>query len=94
MTTKERATSKEPDSTRQLKAIFEQSLDMLSESESTATTTELKSRARRAALPLYLDPVNLQKRALDDAAKALATLWNISKPQRPRLPARALPCVR
>jgi hypothetical protein len=63
-----------PESTKYLKNIFEQSLVVLCEDKSSAAETHLQ----HASLPVYMDPVNLQKRALLEAAKALAALWNIS----------------
>lgn len=68
------------DSTVQLKTIYEQSLAILSEPKPPQTN---RLRARLASsVPLYIDPVSLQKRAVDDAAKALATLWGIPAPAR------------
>ena len=72
----------EADSTNQLKSIFDQSLAVLCEGKDTVKTGSQTERLRRRSLPLHVDPVNLQKRALDNAAKALATLWKISEPKR------------
>lgn len=77
--------SEESDATNQLKSIFDQSLAVLCEGKDTVMTGSQTERLRRRSLPLRLDAVNLQKRALDNAAKALATLWKISEPKRTRL---------
>ena len=53
-------------------------------------TNRKESRLGRALLPLHIDDDNFQKRALDNAAKALAALWKISGPERPKLPGRAM----
>jgi hypothetical protein len=58
-------------SANQLKNIFDQSLAILCEGANSV-------RVRRSSLPLHIDAVNLQKRALSDAADALAALWKIS----------------
>jgi len=94
--TQEAARKEASESTSKLKTIFEQSLALLSEDKAASGEKENPSAslARRTSLPLHLDSANLQKRALDDAAKALATLWKISKPERTKLPNRALPCSR
>ncbi len=85
----------EPDSTSQLKSIFDQSLAVLSENKTNAKPLKgQKIRNLRLTLPIHVDPVNLQKRALDEAAKALTSLWNISDPRRARLPGRPLPSNR
>lgn len=73
-----------PESTKYLKNIFEQSLGVLCEDKGSAAETRLQ----HASLPVYMDPVNLQKRALIEAAKALAALWNISDLTRTKLPSR------
>jgi hypothetical protein len=77
------------DSTNHLKSIFDQSLAVLCEGKNTVKTGSQPERLLRSSLPLHVDVVNLQKRALDNAAKALATLWKISKPKRPKLQSRA-----
>jgi hypothetical protein len=77
--------NEESDATNQLKSIFDQSLAVLCEGKDTVKTGSQTERLRRRSLPLHLDAVNLQKRALDNAAKALATLWKISEPNRTRL---------
>jgi len=60
-----------------LKNVFEQSLAILCE-------CAVSARVRRSFLPLRIDAVNLQKRALSDAAKALAALWKISDTRPPK----------
>jgi hypothetical protein len=81
--------TEESNSTNDLKSIFDQSLAVLCEGKDTLKTGSQTERLRRRSLPLHADAVNLQKRALDDAAKALATLWKISEPKRPKLQTRA-----
>src|SRR3982074_2603546 len=78
----------ESDSTNQLKSSVGQSLAVLCEREDTVKTGLQTERLRRKSLPLHIDAVNLQKRALDNAAKALATLWKISGPKRTKLQSR------
>jgi hypothetical protein len=58
-------------SANQLKNIFDQSLAILCEGANSV-------RVRRRSLPLHIDDVSLQKRALRDAADALTALWKIS----------------
>jgi hypothetical protein len=62
-----------------LKNVFEQSLAMLGETKTATTAAE---RLRGRAVPLHIDPAMLQKRAIDDAAKALASLWKVPGPSR------------
>ena len=78
--------TEESNSTNHLKSIFDQSLAVLC--EDSAKTGSQTKRLRRSSLPLHVDAVNLQKRALDNAAKALASLWKISEPKRPKLQSR------
>jgi hypothetical protein len=66
-------------SANHLKNIFDQSLAILRDGASSA-------RSRRRSLPLHIDAVSLQKRALGDAADALAALWKVSAPRSPKLP--------
>jgi len=61
--------------TAHLKNVYEQSLAMLSDFKQ-------NSKGLRSAVPLHIDAASLQKRALDDAAKALATLWKVPSPGR------------
>jgi len=77
------------DSTNHLKSIFDQSLAVLCEDKETVKNGSQAERLLRSSLPLHVDAVNLQKRALDNAAKALATLWKISESKRPELHSRA-----
>jgi hypothetical protein len=70
------------DSAKQLANIFEQSLAVLCDGKKALTANRPIGRALRNSLPVYLDAASLQKRALDDAAKALATLWKIEEPGR------------
>jgi hypothetical protein len=86
MLTNQSAGNKQAESTHHLKSVFEQSLAVLREDEHKNVVKKTRSplRARRDFLPLHIDPANLQKRALDDAAKALAALWKISEPAPPQ----------
>jgi hypothetical protein len=68
----------ESGSANHLKNIFDQSLAILCEDADAV-------RVRRSSLPLHIDAVNLQKRALSDAANALAALWRISENKSPKL---------
>jgi hypothetical protein len=61
-----------------LKNIFDHSLAILCDGASSV-------RVRRSLLPLHIDAVSLQKRALSDAANALAALWKISANRSPKL---------
>ena len=72
----------ESDSTNHLKSIFDQSLAVLCEDNDSVRAWSHTEWLGRGSLPLHVDAVNLQKRALDNAAKALATLWKISEPTR------------
>ena len=81
--------NQQSDSTTHLKDIFEQSLAALSE-EGDAIKSSQNRRTRRDYLPIHMDAASHQKRALDDAAKALATLWKISEPGRQKLQAREI----
>jgi len=92
---KDKASNAQPDSTNQLMSIFDESLAVLSEDKKDAKPQKgQKIRNLRLTLPIHVDPVNLQKRALDEAAKALTSLWKISDPRRARLPGRPLPSNR
>jgi hypothetical protein len=75
------------ESATRLKNVFEQSLAVLSEqgdipSNAATDSRKGKIRVRPRSLPLHTDAVSLRKRALDNAAKALATLWKIPGPAR------------
>jgi hypothetical protein len=76
------------DSNNHLKDVVEQSLAVLGDGQASAGTKPQAQTSLRSALPLHVDPANLQKRALTDAATALATLWKISKPRRVKIPPR------
>jgi hypothetical protein len=67
-----------------LKNVFEQSLAMLGETKLDASQT----RPRGSAVPLHIDPAVMQKRALDDAARALGTLWKVPSVRQARLQTR------
>jgi hypothetical protein len=71
-----------------LKDVVEQSLAVLGDGQTSAGSKPVPQTTLRSALPLHVHPANLQKRALTDAATALAALWNISKPRRIKLPPR------
>ncbi|MGO8986677.1 MAG: hypothetical protein ACLPHI_19675 [Terriglobales bacterium] len=79
-----------PESTNDLKDLFEQSLAFMCEDKESSLKNGKKSRLRHASLPLHSDAADLQRRALDNAAKALATLWKISQPGRPKAPTRVM----
>jgi hypothetical protein len=72
------ALNEKPISANHLKNVFDQSLAILCEGATSA-------RVRRSSLPLHIDAANLQKRALSDAANALAALWKISENKCPKL---------
>ena len=81
--------NEQSNSPHHLKNIFEQSLALLCDKDNdTPTKNTHNGRLRLHSLPLHMDAADLQKRALDDAAKALATLWKISEPGRPKLQVR------
>jgi hypothetical protein len=69
------------DSANHLKNVFEQSLAVLSQ-ETEARAGRLQQIRR--SLPLHASAADLQKRALDNAAHALATLWKIPVRVKPR----------
>jgi hypothetical protein len=60
------------------KDIFDQSLAILCDGANSVPM-------RRSYLPLRIDAVTLQKRALSSAADALAALWKISETRAPKL---------
>jgi hypothetical protein len=82
-----RALKQQPESTNRLKNIYQQSLEVLCDGKDGSTKAGNAQR-RCASLPLRIDATNLQKRALEEAAKALTTLWNISGTRRARLQSR------
>jgi hypothetical protein len=57
--------TEESDSTNKLKGIFDQSLAVLCEGKDAVKTVSQTERLRRRSLPLHVDAVTLQKRALD-----------------------------
>jgi hypothetical protein len=61
-----------------LKKVFDQSLAILSGGADSV-------QVRRSFMPLHIDAVSLQKRALSEAANALAALWKISHSKSPKL---------
>jgi hypothetical protein len=67
----------------QLKNVFDQSLAILCEGAGS-------KRVRRSSLPLHIDAVSLQKRALSDAANALAALWKIPNNRSTKLHSSAM----
>jgi hypothetical protein len=73
-----------------LKNVFEQSLAMLGETKT--ENTKRTAPLRGSAVPLHIEPAMLQKRAIDDAAKALASLWKVPGPS--RLQTRPVPSSR
>ena len=78
------------ESTKYLKNIFEQSLAVLCEDKNSAAAETHLRRLRHGSLPLHIDAINLQKRALIEAAQALAALWKISERSQSKLPSSAL----
>jgi hypothetical protein len=81
------------ESIHHLKCIFEQSLAVLGEDKKNLNIKKgirPHEPVRRDFLPLHIDPANLQKRALDDAAKALAALWKIPETGRTKPGPRAI----
>jgi hypothetical protein len=76
--------NEQPGSANRLKNIFDESLAILCEGGGAPTV-------RRSSIPLHIDAISLQKRALSDAASALAALWKISKPTSSKLHS-AIPC--
>lgn len=73
-----------------LQDIFDQSLavlcqdkDHLGKDRLEKDSTRIRTQTRTVlagSLPIHIDAVNLQKRALSNAAQALAALWKISSP--------------
>lgn len=70
-------------SANRLKNIFDQSLAVLCGGASSVQPC-------RSSLPLRMDAVNLQKRALSDAANALAALWKVSEIKSPKFQSGAM----
>ncbi len=103
MMTHDAAGKQQADSTNHLKSVFEQSLAVLrddknedkskgknNDDDKNIAKKTRPQRVRRDFLPLHIDHANLQKRALDEAAKALASLWKISGAGHTKLPGRVL----
>lgn len=63
------------ESANRLKNIFEQSLAVLAQGVDAPAG---KPQTIRRSLPLHANAADLQKRAIDNAANALASLWKIS----------------
>lgn len=63
--------NQKPSSANNLKKVFDQSVAILCDGANSV-------RVRRSSLPLHIDAFNLQKRAMSDAASALAALWKIT----------------
>lgn len=85
--------NQQAESTNRLKSIFEQSLEVLCEDkdkEKDGSTRARSAHKRCAFLPLHIDAANVQKRALEEAAKALTTLWKISGTRRAKLETRTV----
>jgi hypothetical protein len=91
------------DAKRKMENIFDQSLAVLCSGDVPSTTssssTTKRSNVRRTAkaaesytnsLPIHIDKISLQRRALVDAAKALATLWKVPETRGSRLQNRGL----
>jgi hypothetical protein len=77
------AAKEQSSSPNHLKNVFDQSLAILCEGADSA-------RVRRSSVPLHIDAVSLQKRALSDAANALTALWKIPNPRSPKLHSSAM----
>lgn len=71
------------ESANQLKNVFEQSLAVLCEDESVVAKDAHSLPIRQRGIPQQAD---VRKRALNDAANALASLWKISGSGRGKLP--------
>jgi hypothetical protein len=76
---REPASVMKPESTNQLKNVFEQSLAVLCEDENVAAKDAHSLPIRHRSIHPQAD---VRKRALNDAANALASLWKISGPGR------------
>jgi hypothetical protein len=83
-----------PESVIHLKTVFEKSLAVLSEGKDALTKNTRIGRASRSTMPIRINAADLQKRALDDAAHALATLWKVQESGRPKVQIRPLPSAR
>jgi hypothetical protein len=76
----------QPESANQLKNVFEQSLAVLCEDEGGVAKDAHSLPIRQRGVPQQAD---VRKRALNDAANALASLWKISGPGRGKIPREA-----
>jgi hypothetical protein len=81
--------NQQSDSATHLKNVVEQCFAVLCEDKDSAAKAQTTA-LRCGSLPLHIDGVNLQKRALTEAARALATLWKISEPRGAKLQGRAM----
>lgn len=77
--------NQQSDSPNHLKSIVEQSLGVLREGKESEVAAAQKRPLRRRSLPIHFDVFNRERRALLEAAKALATLWKIPEPRRVKL---------
>lgn len=77
--------NQQSDSPNHLKNIVEQSLDVLREDKESEAAAAQKIPLRRRSLPIHFDVVNHKRRALLEAANALATLWKIPEPRRVKI---------
>lgn len=66
------------ESTNQLKDIFEKSLAVLCRDKDDLTADPKMRSIRDRSIPIKADESDIKKRAFDNAAKALATLWRVS----------------
>ncbi len=80
------APSAQPESTNRMKNIFEQSLAVLRGDKNRTGNVQKHC----VSLPLHIDAANVQKRAVEEAAKALASLWKISDTRRSKLQVPAI----
>jgi hypothetical protein len=83
-----------PESVIHLKTVFEKSLAVLSEGKDALNKNTRIGRASRGSTPIRINAADLQKRALEDAAHALATLWRVQEPGRPKAQIRPFPSAR
>jgi hypothetical protein len=67
------------DSAERLRKSLEQSLAALAACEEQAGGTPGILQNRFRSMPLRIDPLSFKKRALNDAATALAALWKTSR---------------
>lgn len=79
MATGTQAMKTSSDSAGRLRKALEQSLAALSACEESAGVTPSDLRSRFRSMPIRIDPLSFKKRALNDAATALAALWKASR---------------